>query len=116
MTGIFDPGLQPERTALAWRRTGLAMTVAGIAAVRVMPELLGPWAFVPAGLGLAASILITALAHRRHRIVHRTLTASRSDRVALPSGWLPLLTTAVTLAGGLLAIAVVIHDAVAAGR
>jgi hypothetical protein len=75
--GPWDPGLQPERTALAWRRTGLALTVGSLIGLRVLPPLLGPAAYLLAGLGVVASLAVLAAAHRRYRRVHRLLLAAR---------------------------------------
>jgi hypothetical protein len=130
--GPWDPGLQPERTALAWRRTGLALTVGSLIGLRVLPPLLGPAAFVLAGLGVVASLAVLAAAHRRYRRVHRLLLAARDDghtradvgsdsgpsdgvdagstsspaRVPTTGGALPAATAALALAAGLGALVV----------
>ena len=105
---VFDRGLQPERTALAWRRTGLAITVAALVAVRILPEVLGLWAIVPAGLGLVAAVAVLVAAHRRHQVVHRTLVDADTDRVPLPSGALPLAVTILLTGGGIAAMLMVV--------
>ena len=105
---LFDAGLQPERTALAWRRTALALTAAALVAVRILPEVFGAWAVVPALLGLVAAVATLVLAHRRHAVVHRVLTEGDTDRVPLPSGLLPLLLVVTVLVGGVSALCLVV--------
>ena len=102
----FDPGLQPERTALAWRRTALALVVAAIVGIRVLPSLLGAWAIVPAGLGVVLALIIFAASHLRYRAHHHRLTSADTDRIALPGGALPALMTLTALAGGVASLAV----------
>lgn len=108
---LFDAGLQPERTALAWRRTALALTAAALVAVRILPEVFGIWAVVPAGLGLAAAVGVLVAAHHRHVVVHRTLVGSDSDRVPLPAGALLAVVTGLVVAGGLAALVVALVGA-----
>lgn len=61
----FDPGMQPERTALAWRRTALALVIAAAVGFRVLPALLGPLALVGAGAGIAIAFAVFVASHRR---------------------------------------------------
>ena len=108
----FDPGLQPERTELAWRRTSLAVTVGALVALRLLPPILGSWSIsvglvgLSVGLvGLVMAVLIWVLAHRRARHTNQAL---RHDRGQLPGAGLLLLLAAVTTAGaafGLLYVA-----------
>lgn len=105
---LFDVGLQPERTALAWRRTGLALTVAALVAVRILPEALGTWAVVPAGFGVAAAVGVLVAAHRRHVAVHRALVHAGPDETRLPTGLLPLAVAVLVAGGGIAALVVVL--------
>ncbi|WP_320780171.1 DUF202 domain-containing protein [Streptomyces sp. CRN 30] len=63
-----DPGLQPERTRLAWRRTTLSVTVAGVLAARTALAG-GPSAggVVVCALCAALWLALLVLAHTRMR-------------------------------------------------
>jgi hypothetical protein len=61
-----DPGLQPERTRLAWRRTTLACTVAAVLAVRqVLHRGLSPLALVAVALCAVVWLAFLAVAQAR---------------------------------------------------
>ncbi|WP_256104689.1 DUF202 domain-containing protein [Streptomyces sp. ODS05-4] len=79
-----DPGLQPERTKLAWRRTTLSATVAAVLAARQCAAD-GPGD--PAGLlGAALTLLVwaafLAVAHRRMRALAAHRPPALSPRAA----------------------------------
>ncbi|GGR67139.1 DUF202 domain-containing protein [Streptomyces roseolus] len=69
-----DPGLQPERTRLAWRRTTLSWTVVAVLGIK-LALLDGATAAGLTGLALAALLWIAFLAVSHRRI--RTLDAAR---------------------------------------
>jgi len=73
-----DPGLQPERTRLAWRRTPLASTVAAVLAVKTA---LHGAASVP---GILACALCCALWLGFLRIAHRRIRALATTPGPLP--------------------------------
>lgn len=75
MSELFDPGLQPERTRLAWQRTGLAGLVAGLLVVRSI----APWAAVIVGVVVA---VVLWLATAKLRDADEILVTAQSP--ALP--------------------------------
>lgn len=85
MNTLFDPGLQPERTALAWRRTGLALLAGSLVAARILPESLGAWAVTIGLAGVAGSAALLYAIHRRYRRHHERLT-NAGDRSPIAGG------------------------------
>ncbi|GAA2309567.1 DUF202 domain-containing protein [Streptomyces kunmingensis] len=63
---VRDPGLQPARTRLAWRRTTLSCTVAAVLAVKtVLHGGIGPVGIVAAALCLGVWLGFLGIAHHR---------------------------------------------------
>ncbi len=107
MTGVFDPGLQPERTALAWRRTCLALLVGFLAAGRVLGELLGVWVSVVGVCGAVAAAAMLWRVHRRYERHHSQLVGN-GERVLVADGGAIVALSLLTLAAGVTAVLVVV--------
>lgn len=94
--GLFDPGLQPERTDLAWRRTVVALMVGALLAARLLPPVLGLWSYLVGLGGVAAATSIWIRASRRAR---QTQEALRNATGVLPDAGL-LLGLAIVVSTG----------------
>jgi uncharacterized membrane protein YidH (DUF202 family) len=100
-SGLFDSGLQPERTALAWRRTALTLAVGSILSFRLLAPVIDVWS-IPVGVaGLLLSATTWMLAGRRAR---RVQAALMSPAEPLPGGGLPLLLTLVVTGAAVLGL------------
>jgi len=99
---VFDPGLQPERTALAWRRTALALTGGSVVIMRILPGVVGAVGFVLGFAGLTLALVVLVGSHRRYRRQHRALTST--DQAVLRSGWPVAALTAATLLLGVVCL------------
>lgn len=106
---LYDPGLQPERTELAWRRTALAIAIGSLLSLRVFPLVLPTgaegWGLVPGVLGVGTAALLWMAARRRQRRTTAVLTARTSG--PLPGGVLPLVLTVFATGFGIVALALV---------
>jgi uncharacterized membrane protein YidH (DUF202 family) len=74
--GVYDPGLQTERTLLAWRRTCLAFGVASLVAMRFTVDAAGVIAVfagvIGAGLAVAAYVAAAIGYRRANTSLHAT--------------------------------------------
>jgi uncharacterized membrane protein YidH (DUF202 family) len=62
-----DPGLQPERTALAWRRTAMAALVNGALLARATAQTHSSTLMAVAGLVVVSACLMCAVGWHRQR-------------------------------------------------
>ncbi len=108
---VFDPGLQPERTELAWRRTALAIGVGSLLALRVLPAL-APTAegelmlLVPGIVGVLFAAVLWVRARVRARRTIRALLDEQADQV--PGAGLLLALTVFVLACGVASAGIVV--------
>lgn len=80
---VFDRGLQQERTALAWDRTGLAMIVAGALFVRAGEGPYGDLRHLPGYAAVATGVWLLWQASRTYEQRHGILR--REESVTEPS-------------------------------
>ncbi len=79
-----DPGLQPERTRLAWRRTTLSCTVVAVLAVKLtVQDEAAPGGLAALALSALAWVLFLAVAHRRIRSLDAVRPRPLTHRGAL---------------------------------
>lgn len=101
-----DPGLQPERTSLAWRRTALALVVGSLLALRALSSRFGGWALLPGVVGLGLAVTVLVLSHRRYQRQRRDLDGAAPTRGPSGAG-LTLLTAAASCGLGLVGLLLV---------
>jgi putative membrane protein len=104
----FDPGLQPERTALAWQRTGLSIALALLVGARLVAHLGAAWAPALAAAGIIGIAVLLTIGHRRYARVHRALTAEPPQKLPGAAALLSWV-IATTALGCLGAIAIAIY-------
>ncbi|MGO3211304.1 DUF202 domain-containing protein [Brachybacterium sp. AOP42-C2-15] len=95
---VFDSGLQPERTLLAWRRTCLSFGVTSLVAMRFMVEALGVLAVFGGLLAAGLAVLAYSLTAWGYRRAHASLHA---DGALHYGGWAQLCAAVAVLAIGI---------------
>jgi uncharacterized membrane protein YidH (DUF202 family) len=102
--GPWDPGLQNERTALAWRRT----IVSAYGASLLIGRLLLDRAPVLAVVLAAVSTLLVAAVGARASLRYRVADARLRSSEALPDAKLYVVTAVLVTLVGLMALATVV--------
>ena len=108
--GVFDTGLQLERTALAWQRTLLSLAAGSLAIGRGLLPAMGATSWILAGVGVTTSVVLFVVTRRRYAAAHKYLTAV--DATSLPTDARLIAVCAVFgLLTGLAALTFVLHEA-----
>lgn len=106
MSAPADPGLQPERTALAWRRTSLALIGLSLGSARVTWPVVGAWGLALAGAGAAVGLWLLLRGGRRYERHSTALATGDGAGDGLAPLLASLLTVAIAVAGIVSVVAV----------
>ena len=102
-----DPGLQPERTELAWRRTALSISVGSLVCARLLPEITGDGLTALAGIaGLGFASWLWFAARRRGTRTRGALVDAGS--AAMPGASLLLVVGLFSVLSGGVAVLLLI--------
>ena len=104
----FDPGLQPERTSLSWQRTTLALGVAFLVTARLLAHESSPLALAIGGVGIAITIAILSVGHRRYVTAHTALTGAAGEQARFHTAWPLLVWAALTAVLALVGVGAVV--------
>lgn len=99
MNQPFDPGLQPERTKLAWQRTVLSIGLGSLVYARIAASTIGVWAWLLAGVGVLIAMLTGIQSRHRYHYTHRSLRAGAGE---LPDGLLTAVVAGAVAVAGLI--------------
>ncbi|WP_427017309.1 DUF202 domain-containing protein [Pseudarthrobacter sp. P1] len=108
MTTLFDPGLQPERTGLAWQRTCLGLLAGSLASMKVLPPILGPWSLLLAFAGVLESSLLLFVVRCRYLRQHHSLTTLDGQLPRTADGRLPAVLALTTVLAGIVSLVLVL--------
>src|SRR5699024_5772246 len=97
-----DPGLQPERTSLAWTRTSISCLVVSAICLRWSPHY-GAVAVAPALVAVVMALWIGVRQRHRYRVQSDGLTGATFEADVLAI----ITTTAATLVVGLSGLAII---------
>ncbi|WP_040167559.1 DUF202 domain-containing protein [Microbacterium gorillae] len=104
---LFDPGLQPERTELAWRRTCLSLAIGSLVAMRLLPIAFGNLGWTAPGvIGLALTGVLWIIVRRRGAAVNARLRRD-GDHARLPDATLLFAFVLLVVGVGVLSLAIV---------
>lgn len=102
---LWDPGLQPERTSLAWRRVGISLFGLSLAVPNLAWKVMGVWSVLLTVLVVGVALAIMVSGRHRYAMLYRGLQVPGCD---LPQGRLPLATALATLILAAAALAIVL--------
>ena len=101
---VWDKGLQPERTALSWRRLSMVFLGVGLLLPRVVWHLVGGWSLIGSGLLALLAVVLYTAGDRRYGRTHRSLV----DAGQLPDARLLAVSAAATVVLGSMGLVAVL--------